>query len=217
MNIGAISDMHGQFPIMPKLHDQKIDLLLIPGDILSGNRDLVQAHESMKKFLKWVKDIDAKNTVITPGNHDFWNRDLIEFPKNVHCLIDEWIDIDGLIIHGTPWTPTFSDWAWMKNDSQLKPHWENIDQDTNILINHGPAFGICDMLPKSFGPEVHLGSKTLLDELYVRDLDYVLTGHIHQANHDFERISDSHKTQLACCSLVNERLTPIFEPKIFKI
>ncbi len=185
MKIVSASDFHGIFPDIPEVFDQEIDLLLCPGDISNGNT-INSQRKSMYNFFEWVDKVNPKQTLITPGNHTFWEwSDLFTYkqePSNIKCLIDQSFNFNGLIIHGTPWTIPFMNWNYMKDEDRLKFHWENINEYTDILINHGPAHGVCDKILEPVyenSSTEHLGSKTLYNELITREIQYVLTGHIH--------------------------------------
>ena len=225
MKIAAISDLHGNLPNMPELLDQDIDLLLVVGDIAGGHPATNAQYKSMTNFFKWVEKINPGTCLITPGNHDYWEwKHLFKYterPKNVHCLIDEHYDVDGLIVHGTPWSVEFLNWNWMKKDERLKPHWNNIHPDTDILINHGPAFGVCDTVlepPVNHNePMEHCGSKTLYTELLNRNIPRVLTGHIHSSDHGDVKLSGEHDTLCSCVSILDEEYKYKYKPKIFEI
>ena len=63
-------------------------------------------------------------------------------------------DMPRLKIHGSPITPWFYDWAWNRardlNEAmfrqipEIKPHWDLIPPDTDILLTHGPPYEILD-------------------------------------------------------------------------
>ena len=117
MRIAILSDTHGNFPKIPELLDQEIDLLLVVGDIAGGSHLTNAQYKSMRKFFTWIKEINAKKTVITPGNHDYWELSQLftykQRPPNFSCLIDQHIDIDGLIVHATPWSIPFMGWNYI--------------------------------------------------------------------------------------------------------
>jgi Icc-related predicted phosphoesterase len=225
MKIAAVSDTHGNFPNIPELLDQDIDLLLVVGDIAGGSHQTNAQYKSMGKFVKWVQDIDPKHCVITQGNHDYWKWDEVfkyrsHGKHRIHHLIDSSVDIEGLRIHGTPWSLPFLDWNWMKSEERLIPHWKNIHHDTDILINHGPALGMCDMPLQRVRGEYryeHMGSKSLLDELWIRSIPRVLTGHIHSAAHGDVRLAPNHPTICSCVSILDEEYKYKYPPKIFEV
>ena len=55
------------------------------------------------------------------------------------------VEIDGIKIWGSPITPYFYGWAYNRNrGEEIKKHWDLIPDDIDILVTHGPAFGIMD-------------------------------------------------------------------------
>jgi Icc-related predicted phosphoesterase len=224
MKIAALSDLHGNFPKIESLLDQEIDLLLVVGDIAGGSHTTNAQYKSMGKFFNWVEEINPKHCVITPGNHDYWEWSLMfkyrNKPKNLHCVIDNWILIDGLMVYATPWSLPFMDWNWMKSDDRLKIHYENIHPDTDILMTHGPALGMCDMPLSPVRGSMryeHMGSMSLLEELWKREIPRVLSGHIHSAAHSDIKLAPNHETICSCVSILDEEYKFKYQPKIFEV
>ena len=112
MKIAATSDLHGTYPVelQEQIKREQVDILLVVGDISTG-MGLNTQLKKMKTFVNWAVATEAKQIVITPGNHDYWKwSDTFLYkdkPDNIHCLIDESIVIEGIKIHGAPWTPIF--------------------------------------------------------------------------------------------------------------
>lgn len=224
MKISTVSDLHGIYPIMPELHDQDVDLLLVVGDIAGGGITANAQYKSMYKFVKWVKDIAPKKCIITPGNHDFWNwREVFKYRQNsglINCLIDQAIDYDGLKIYASPWSLPYLNWNWMKDDDRLEIYYDNIPDDTDILMSHGPALGICDIpleTTDNIINHTHLGSMSLLKAIWHRNISRVLTGHIHSAAHQDIKLSNNHKTLCSCVSILDEKYTVAYKPKTFTL
>lgn len=196
MKIVAISDTHNMHH---KKEIPKCDLLIHAGDWTS-----MGSYEEVKKFAEWLNEQDATHIVLVPGNHELkFERELpysrqwiTDFCKKAHILIDESVLIEGIKIHGSPATPFFCDWAWNRSSGPthyhtngktffplpIKPHWDMIPDDTNILITHGPPFGILDKTTYANGeprPE-NLGCEQLMNRIKeLKDLDLHFFGHIH--------------------------------------
>lgn len=154
MIIDCISDLHGCKPV---LHGG--DLLIVAGDLTA--RDT--AHEYLA-FNDWLSKQEYDRKIVIAGNHD----GLVEKGINVEIkegyssvvvpiladraiyLQDSGCDYQGLKIWGSPWTPTFYDWHFMKDRGDpIKEKWDLIPDDTEILITHGPPFGIQDQVKYS--------------------------------------------------------------------
>jgi len=143
MKIICISDTHGQH------HDLKLphgDILLHAGDISMRGR----IHE-VTDFLQWFSQQPHPNKIFIAGNHDFlFEKETKEnidnlIPKNIIYLNDSGTTINGINIWGSPITPWFYDWAFNRErGDDIRKHWEKIPLNTDILITHGPPFGILD-------------------------------------------------------------------------
>jgi Icc-related predicted phosphoesterase len=205
VKIAAVSDLHGNYPVMPELHDQNIDLLLVCGDI-TGNK--IHQDKHLNQFIQWVKNINPKMCLFTQGNHDYFRY---EDQKNIKQLIDQSYDFEGLIVYGTPWTPEFCGWNWMKEDKYLDRYFDNINNYTNILMSHGPMRGVCDSI---YGIGESLGSRSLRNAVNQRSIDYVFSGHIHSANHNWELFNN---TKCCCVSLLNEQYQIAYKPREIEI
>lgn len=139
MKIDCISDLHGCKPV---LHGG--DLLIVAGDLTA--RDTVEQNAS---FFIWLNEQPYRKKILVAGNHDGfieknpgWEIGLL---RNFDYLQDSGLEFEGLKIWGSPWTPTFYDWYFMKDRGKpIKEKWDLIPDDTEILITHGPPFGIQD-------------------------------------------------------------------------
>ena len=176
MKVIAISDTHGY-------HDQ---LSLSSGDMLihAGDVSSQGSEQEIKDFLRWFSDLDYKHKIFIAGNHDFLfeqaESELIEslIPDNVIYLNDSGISIGGLNIWGSPVTPWFFDWAFNRHRGvDIKKHWDLITQNTDILITHGPVYGVLDRTIKG----QRVGCEVLRDATYVIKPKVHICGHIHEA------------------------------------
>lgn len=153
MIIDCISDLHG---FLPKL--EGADLLIIAGD-LTG-RDTDKEHLDFIEWLAYGQKYENKykKVIYIAGNHDGFldpknkRYGQVKVPEdwNIEYLCDSGTEFDGLKIWGSPWTPTFLDWHFMKDRGDpIKEKWDLIPDDTEILITHGPPFGIQDQVKYS--------------------------------------------------------------------
>ena len=92
-------------------------------------------------------------------------------------LCDQSTELDGQVIHGSPWTPTFFDWAFMRDDPDLAERWELIPAQVDVLVTHGPPRGFGDRSDR----DTSEGSATLLERLQrLERLRLHVYGHIHE-------------------------------------
>lgn len=178
MKVGATADLHGYLPDIP----DDLDLLLIAGDI-GVKEDLhLESFPGIDRKLmhleEWLHRIDCEVVAIA-GNHDFGLAGVLGDSRARSLpwtyLLDETVQINGLTIHGSPWTPTYGNWAFMQDDEELARKWALIPDDVDILITHGPPFGVMDV---GHGG-VPAGSETLRQRLTQIDPVLHIFGHIH--------------------------------------
>lgn len=148
MLVTIISDTHG-------LHDC---VTLPGGDLLIHCGDVSPAGEiaDVERFLSWYRRQDYARKVFIAGNHDWLfqrepqraRRLVAQFPS-VCYLQDSAVEVGGLKLYGSPWTPQFYDWAFMlpRRSLDLARVWAKIPDDTNVLITHGPPYRVLDINP----------------------------------------------------------------------
>lgn len=224
MKILTISDTHSLHHKIQKDYFVDADMIIHAGDCTN-----VGYLEEIKTFLEWFDSLPYKYKIFTAGNHDFGFeqkpdevRKLLDNYPNIIYLQDSNIEIEGIKIHGSPQTPYFHNWAFNCARNQqdslnykkplIKQYWDMIPSDTNVLITHGPPYGIGDFVPYNGGEFV--GCKDLLDTIYnLPDLKLHVSGHIHCG---YGKIFKDNKMFInaSCC---NERYNPIQKPIIFEI
>jgi Icc-related predicted phosphoesterase len=175
MKIVALSDIHG---FTPEITEEG-DVLLFAGDILKSG-----TLTELSFFKKWVDTIKDQfdHVIVVPGNHDrcfeedeYQSRSIL---KGIRVLINQGCAIDGVKFYGSPNTPKFFDWAFMKGRAEMDQVWQGIPDDTQVLVTHGPAFGILDQNKK--------GERCGCESLYMKikelpELKAHIFGHIHEA------------------------------------
>jgi len=185
MKITFISDTHNKHKeITEDLPGG--DLLIHAGDISSmGYKYEIQ------KFCKWFYSLE-NYTVKTfiAGNHDFGfekrpeeTMEIVNSYKWITYLQDNHLsfgsDMENLVkIYGSPWQPEFHNWAFNlpKDGWELEQKWDDIPEDTDILITHGPAFGYLDTV---MGRYENLGCELLVNRIKKIKPKIHVCGHIH--------------------------------------
>lgn len=198
MRIVVISDTHGAHA---ELHVPVADVLIHAGDVAShGDR-----HE-IEDFLLWFGQLDARHKIFVAGNHDRFIEAEPELfrrllPASVQYLQDSGTVIDGVRFWGCPMTPSFYDWAFMADiGPALGAHWQLIPTDINILITHGPPYGILDEVMYE-GAMEKAGCPDLLETVVRLQPDYHLFGHIHEGYGQFRHAG----VEFINASCMNER------------
>ena len=208
MKIVAVSDTHYAYD---KLKIPKCDLFIHAGDW-----DAMRNIQEFNLFNKWLDTIDAKDKVVIAGNHDIFvseNSSLVKGMLNAIYLENSGCEIEGFKIWGSPITPTFNYWAFMADRGlPIRKYWEAIPLDTDILITHGPPYGIMDMILSPFF-DTHVGCADLLT--YVKRIKPKLHifGHIH-SGHGTE---EEEGILFINASVMDEEYEVVYEPIQVKI
>jgi predicted phosphohydrolase len=178
--IVCISDTH-------TFHD-KLD---IPdGDILihGGDCTFKGNPEESRNFLTWFNAQPHKHKIYIAGNHEVeWENNLETaklwremFAPDCIYLEHESVEIDGFKVFGSPYTPWFFNWAWnVDRGEELENLWALIPEETDILITHGPPYGVGDIASRYDGSDPHVGCKDLLARIDVVKPKLHIFGHIH--------------------------------------
>lgn len=182
MKIWHISDTHSyhNLLIVPK----GIDLVIHSGDC-SNPKDPYTNELEVREFIAWYGNLDIKYKLYVAGNHDtsiekklVTKQDFAD--AGITYLENEYVTIEGLKIFGSPHTPQFGQWAFMKDRAKLERFWRNaIDEPCDIIVTHGPPKGILD---KSYDRNRNMedcGDKSLLNLVLEMEPVYMLFGHIH--------------------------------------
>ncbi len=173
MKIICISDTHNQHEglILPEA-----DCIIHAGDFTDAG-----TKQETLAFLKWYSSLNYKYKILIAGNHDFYLEKHSEkldsiIPENIIYLKDSGITIENIKFWGSPYIPGTGNWAFLKpRGKAISSHWNKIPLDTNILITHGPPYGILDELDD----KSQIGCKNLKEKLKSLDLSYHIFGHVH--------------------------------------
>lgn len=183
MKILHLSDTHGFHKQIPWDRFDGIDMVIHSGDC-SNYKDVARNSLEVFAFIEWYMTVPVKNKIYVGGNHDtsierriydkksFTDRGLI-------YLEHEDITIDGLKIFGSPYTPTFGEWSFMKARDKINRMWEHIPTDTDILVTHGPAKGVRDLSEEYDGELKQCGDSSLMKWIFKHHPKAHLFGHIH--------------------------------------
>jgi len=219
MRVVCISDTHNKVPNNMKLPE---------GDLLihAGDGTMMGSIAEVKQFLEWFSQFDFPCKVLVAGNHDYLferNPTLVtemlkEYP-DIEYLNDSGTEFDGLKIWGSPVQPWFYDWAFNRaRGPEIQKHWDLIPKDTDILVTHGPVYGILDKVwnswdiaedrPRKERGYENVGCQNLLE--VVREIKPKLhvCGHIHCDRGELEVFG----TKFVNASMVNESYAPVYDP-----
>ena len=194
IKVVCISDTHCQHR---NLRLSGGDLLLHTGDCTRGG-DIDQ----LKDFLDWFSVQPFLYKVWIAGNHDvtlhksFYEKNWRRFNRNrerqdheevcaliasysdIIYLEDRLVTVDGIKIYGSPWQPTFFQWAFnAERGHDIEEKWLSIPEGIDILMTHGPPLGYGDWCISG----KNAGCAHLLHQVMYRIKPCIhVFGHIHE-------------------------------------
>jgi Icc-related predicted phosphoesterase len=194
MKLVCISDTHNKHR---SIKIPECDILIHAGDYSFKGYDW-----EIVDFYKWLNEQEANHIISVQGNHELgWEANTEKCRKlalghcpAVHLLEDQSVNIEGINIYGSAYTPYFHNWAFNAGRTiteaahYRKPFigdiWAKIPNDTNILVTHGPVYGILDELTYVDGTSKgqFVGCVELEKRIKdLKELDIHVCGHIHLA------------------------------------
>jgi Icc-related predicted phosphoesterase len=207
MKICCISDIHGYLPEVPEC-----DLLLLGGDYAPNTS--TELYWLGKVFAPWIAKLSDRMKVIgVAGNHDFAFERMKDSLPAIQWtyLQDSGIEWKGLNIWGSPWQPRFYDWAFNADEDKLEIIWNQIPNNTDILLLHGPPRGYGDYSPYS---KTNVGSPSLTKRILEIKPKLVVAGHIHPS---YGRYTIGEGTIFVNASYVNDKYQPANDPWLIEI
>ena len=203
MRIIAISDTHG-------LHEELVlpdgDMIIFAGDMCGWGHGI----SDIISFGDWIYDQPHKYKIVIAGNHDWTFQDDYYMSKSlledITYLQDDMVEIEGIKIYGSPWQPTFFNWAFnLDRGDEISRKWDLIPDETDILVTHGPPMGHLDW------------NNTKTDRVGCYDLNravkrvkprYHIFGHIH----NYHGIEETDGTTFINASNCNDRYVIKYDP-----
>ena len=175
-----------KFVIIADTHGKHRSVRLPKGDVLIHAGDISYRGEKLeiKDFLLWFARQDFEHKIFIAGNHDFFFEKAKEkeleniIPEKITYLNDSGTIINGINIWGSPFTPKFFNWAFNETRGEaIRKHWKLIPDNTDLLITHGPPYGILDQVASGH----HVGCKDLLNRVKEVKPKLHVFGHIHES------------------------------------
>lgn len=206
MKIACISDTHGFHNQI--IFTENVDCIIHAGDS-TNYKDIINNQIEFNSFIDWYSKLDIKHKILIAGNYDAWATKKYNIDKvkdlGIIYLEHEYCEIDNITFFGSPYTPTFGDWYFMKDRAKLDKYW-NINIKCDILITHGPPKGILDLSYDNRNNLIFCGDNALRKNIRKIPPSYHIFGHIHN-NKDIVnygvRIID--KTVFVNASMVKDR------------
>jgi Icc-related predicted phosphoesterase len=202
MRLVIISDTHNEHNKV-KLPDG--DLLIFGGDMSDYG-----SIEEIENFISWFKSQPHEYKVIIAGNHDFAMEGSMSSmlindirDEKTFYLDQQTVEIEGLTIFGSPYTPKYGYWAFMRERGpEMEYIWSAIPDKVDIVITHGPLYGYLDSFIVE-GNNVFTGCKALRARLANVDFKLHICGHIHEAYGYMHLNREKHYVNAAICNRHN--------------
>lgn len=193
-------------------HNKHRELLLPEGDVLIHTGDCTDAGtwRETRDFLSWYSEQPHPNKILIAGNHDYYfegksEKEIADFlPENIQYLYRSGTELEGIKFWGSPHTPGSGRWAFQYPRGSSQHHWEEIPENTDVLLTHSPPYGIMDRLPD----KTQIGCEALRKRVDQIRPKLHLFGHIHDS-YGQERMQE---TRFYNCSNLDEKLRCIHPP-----
>jgi Icc-related predicted phosphoesterase len=207
LRIVALSDTHG-------FHK---NLTVPDGELLihAGDFAMRAKKPHVVEFAEWFKSLPHPYKIIVPGNHDcyldghnYWGHEL--FAPAIY-LDHEYCEVMGLKIFGSPYSssiyePSMWSFDYPREGFRSKELWDSITGKLDILITHGPPYGILDLVENAHvGEDPHVGDLNLLYAVERSAPMIHLFGHIHECH----GTTDNERTKFYNVSVCNLQYKPV--------
>ena len=232
MKLALASDIHGKWN-WPALKWPDADVLCLAGDILNNYAqgrgcvlETLNQNCELDEMCTFLKGL-YKEVVIVPGNHD-WNffrpnssalAKEICAKHNVRLLLDSQYVLEGKVFYGSPWQPWFFNWAFNfpnpDRDGQVAADmaairaWDGISPDADVLITHGPPYGVLDLTYDGR----RVGCKHLAKKVKEIRPALHIFGHIHFSS----GIYKEENTTYVNAAVLNEGYEIEYQPRVIEV
>lgn len=125
----------------------------------------------------WASSLPHAHKVVVCGNMDRrLDREKHKL-RNVTYLQDSSVEISGVKVYGSPWTPKFTGIFQLADQREATSLWERIPTDVDILITHGPPAGILDRTSRG----LRVGDNALFNAVHRIKPRVHCFGHVHES------------------------------------
>lgn len=222
---------HVRFVCISDTHNNTDRLLVPEGDVLLHSGDFTKSGwpNQVSHFNNFLSQLNHPFKVVIAGNHDLCfdsenfetlkrgfgldrrisSEDTKKVLKDCIYLEDSGVELFGYKIWGSPWSPTFFNWAFnLDRGEPIAQKWSLIPKDTQILLTHGPHLGYLD---KTYHG-TNVGCEDLLTTVQEIKPIVHLFGHIHEG---YGVLND--QTTFINASTCNLSYKPLNPPLVFDL
>ena len=201
MRLIFMSDLHTYQPEIPDG-----DVLVVSGDISHRG-----GQGEMREMGVFLNNLPHDRKILIAGNHELTlEKDKekalgwLDLNGSWKYLENEEVIIEDVKFWGSPYTPTYGDWAFMMEEIDLKDLWDEIPEDTDVVITHGPPRGTLDETTHG----ARAGSYWLAKRMMKINPSIHAFGHIHEARGTVWKDSTLYVNAAIC----NVRYHPVNKP-----
>jgi Icc-related predicted phosphoesterase len=189
------------------------DGLIVAGDITNLFKN--GWDEQVRRFADWLKMQPYEFKAVIGGNHDRvlqmqeeWARGLL---GEESYLCDSEMRMGGLRVWGAPWTPAHDPIAFNLPHEVIGAKWKLIPDGIDVLVTHGPPYGILDRTFEGPGGDLEL----LAAVERVRPLLHVF-GHLHEG-HGTRRVGKTSFVNASVAGGGDMGYRPVWEPVVVDV
>lgn len=204
MKICAMSDLHRHQIDIPKC-----DVLAIAGDI-SGFDDAQWFGEVFLPYLKKQKNKYDICFLIFGNHDDMIQAAQLEVPDYIKILTNKEFIYKGIKFFGSPYcksSPEIIESINAFEEPFLKTLFEDIPENTDVLITHQPPYGFGDTV---INQSYHLGSTSLAERIRIVKPKVHIFGHIHTG----KKYTKENGTSYYNVSILNDDYELTYKPTI---
>ena len=216
MRIWHISDTHGMHGWLKVPTD--VDMVIHSGDCSNPANPYLNEPE-VRNFIEWYKSLPIPYKVFVAGNHDTSiEKRLVRSSDftdaGIIYLENDFDQIEGLVIWGTPITPAFgTGWAWNRKREKMDALWKSIPENTDIVVSHGPPKGVLDLSYNRINELEFCGCTAMKKNMLRLQPKAVLFGHIH----NFQDITNAGTMKVHGCDTIFSNGSCAHDGKFFNM
>jgi len=158
MNITTIHCIDGKFP--ENIPDG--DVLVCTGDF----SDFCTRREDVVAFNEALGQLPHRHKIVVPGQQDVWCQQDEPAAKaaftNATMLIDESVEIDGVVFYGVPWTVERLGVceAFYTSEEYFKTKLSYVPVGIDALITSSPVVSVVQRALDRIQPRIHVSGYT---------------------------------------------------------